>query len=142
MNALSIGLASLLNTRLVMRFGMRLLVRSALWTSIILSMGMLVIAFFSDGQPSLVVLMVYTMTTLFCVGILFGNNNALAMEPLGKVAGIGAAIVGSLSTFISVPLGTLVGQSFNGTVIPLVAGFGILAVFSLVVFHWIESDSE
>ena len=103
---------------------------------------MLALAFFFEGQPPLVVLMAYTMSTLFCVGILFGNNNALAMEPLGKVAGIGAAIVGSLSTFVSIPLGTMVGQSYNGTVIPLIFGFGILALFSLFVFNWVESGSE
>ena len=49
-------------------------------------------------------------------GFLFGNLNALAMEPLGHIAGVGAAVVAALSTFIALPLGALVGQSFDGTV--------------------------
>jgi DHA1 family bicyclomycin/chloramphenicol resistance-like MFS transporter len=83
--------------------------------------------------------MAYLMLTFFCVGILFGNNNALAMQPLGHIAGIGAAIVGSLSTLISVPIGVMIGRSYNGTVLPLIAGITILAVLSLLVFRWVEA---
>ena len=71
-------------------------------------------------------------------GILFGNFNALAMEPLGHMAGLGAAFVGSLSTFISLPLGWAIGYKFDNTVIPLVAGFAILGAVSLAVMWWTE----
>jgi DHA1 family bicyclomycin/chloramphenicol resistance-like MFS transporter len=138
--ALSIGLASFLNARLVMRFGMRSLVRTSLLLILGLALAAMGIALLSAGQPPLWFLMAYLMLTFFCVGILFGNNNALAMQPLGRMAGIGAAIVGSLSTFISVPLGTMIGQSYNGTVIPLIAGLAILSVLSLAVVRWIETD--
>ena len=138
--ALSIGFASLTNTRLVMRFGMRALVRWSLLTLLGFSAIVFAIAFlFFAGQPPLLLLMGYLMLTLFCIGILFGNNNALAMQPLGHIAGIGAAIVGSLSTFISVFLGTIIGQSYNGTILPLVAGIAILAGLALVVVRWAES---
>ena len=70
---------------------------------------------------------------------IFGNLNSLAMEPLGHVAGVGAAVVGSLSTLISVLLGTMIGQSYNGTVLPLIAGLGILAVLSLFVSRWADA---
>jgi DHA1 family bicyclomycin/chloramphenicol resistance-like MFS transporter len=136
--AFAIGFASFLNARLVMRFGMRLLVRRSLIVIIGLSIAALGIALFTRGQPPLWLLMIYLMLTFFCVGILFGNQNALAMEPLGRIAGIGAAVVGALSTFLSVPAGTMIGQSYNGTIIPLVAGIAILASVSLLVVRWIE----
>ena len=136
--AFAIGFASFLNARLVMRFGMRLLVRRSLIVIIGLSIVALGIALFTRGQPPLWLLMIYLMLTFFCVGILFGNQNALAMEPLGRIAGIGAAVVGALSTFLSVPAGTIIGQSYNGTIIPLVAGIAILASVSLLVVRWIE----
>jgi DHA1 family bicyclomycin/chloramphenicol resistance-like MFS transporter len=82
--------------------------------------------------------MVYLMASFFCVGILFGNLNALAMEPLGHIAGVGAAVVGSLSTFIAVPIGTVIGQGYNGTVLPLVGGFAILSLLSMLVMRWAE----
>ena len=139
MVALSIGLASFLNARLVMRFGMRALVRWALLIILGLSVAVLGVVLLVAGQPPLWFLMVYLMLTFLCVGILFGNNNALAMQPLGQVAGIGAAVVGSLSTFISVPLGIMIGRSYNGTILPLIAGMAILAALSLVVVRWIEA---
>jgi MFS transporter, DHA1 family, multidrug resistance protein len=140
MVALSIGLASFLNARLVLIFGMRSLVRWALLFMLGLSIITAGINLFRTGEPNVWLLMAYLMPTFFCVGILFGNNNALAMQPLGRIAGIGAAVVGSLSTLISVPLGVIIGQSYNGTSIPLIVGIGILATLSLLVVRWVETD--
>lgn len=78
------------------------------------------------------------MVTFFCVGILFGNQNSLAMEPLGHLAGIGAAVVGSLSTLISMPLGTIIGQSYNGTILPLIVGMALLSGLSILAVGWAE----
>ena len=140
--ALSIGMASFTNARLVLRFGMRFLV----WWSLIVILGLatlaLGIAIITAGQLPLWTVITYLMSTFFCVGILFGNQNALAMEPLGNLAGIGAAVVGSLSTLISIPLGTLIGQSFNGTTVPLITGIAILSGLSLGVVHWANTNSE
>jgi len=134
--ALSIGLASFLNARLVLRFGMRFLV----WWSLIVILGLsavtLGIAIMISGQLPLWLVMAYLMSTFFCVGILFGNQNSLAMEPLGNLAGIGAAVVGSLSTLISIPLGTLIGRSYNGTITPLIIGIVVLSGLSLGVVRW------
>lgn len=137
--ALSIGFASFLNARLVMRFGMRFLVRWSLIAILGLSLIALGIALVAGGQPPLWILMAYLMMIFFGIGVLFGNQNALAMEPLGHMAGIGAAIVGSLSTFISVPMGMIIGQSYNGTILPLVVGIAVLSGISLIVVHWIEA---
>lgn len=137
--SLSIGLASLLNARLVMRFGMRLLVRRSLFVIVGLSILALGIALLPGGRAPLWLFVAYIMATFFCVGILFGNQNSLAMEPLGHLAGIGAAVVGSLSTLISMPLGTVIGQSYNGTVLPLIVGMAVLFGLSMLVVHWAES---
>ena len=138
--ASSIGLASLTNTRLVMRYGMRLLVRTSMLVIVVLSVIAFGVALLVDGQPPLGLLMAYLMVSFFCVGILFGNLNSLAMEPLGHIAGIGAAIVGSLSTLLSSVLGTVVGQSYNGTIFPLVAGLAVLVGLSIVVVRWAEAS--
>jgi DHA1 family bicyclomycin/chloramphenicol resistance-like MFS transporter len=137
--ALSLGLASLLNARLVMRFGMRFLVWRSLYVIVGLSALAIGIAALLNGHPPLGLFVAYIMVTFFCIGILFGNQNALAMEPLGHLAGIGAAIVGSLSTLLSMPLGTMIGQSYNGTVIPLIVGMALLAGLSVLVVRWAES---
>jgi len=136
--AIAIGGASFLNGRLVMRFGMRALSTWSIQMLVFLSVGFALLGFIHAGNPSLLVLMVYLMASFFCVGILFGNMNSLAMEPLGHIAGVGAAVVGSLSTFISVPLGIVIGQSYNNTILPLVIGFATLSTLSMLTMRWAE----
>lgn len=140
--ALSIGSASFVNGRLVMRFGMRALVAWSLRALVALSALAAGYSFLVGGNPSLPLLMLYFLTSFFCIGILFGNLNAMAMEPLGRVAGVGAAVVGSLSTLLSVPLGILIGQSYNGTVLPLLGGFAILGALAIGVMAWAETERE
>lgn len=134
--ALALGGAAVVNARLVMRFGMRALSMWALQTVVGLSALFLLPAALLGGRPPLWALTLYFLVALFGVGILFGNLNALAMEPLGHIAGVGAAVVGSLSTFISLALGTLVGQAYNGTVLPLIGGFALLSLIAMGVMRW------
>ena len=136
--AASIGLASLTNARLVMRLGMRRLSQVAVWAIVLLSVPFYPLADYFQGQPPLWLLMGYLMLVFFFMGILFGNLNALAMEPLGNMAGLGAALVGSVSTILSVILGVLVSDAYNGTVLPLVAGFALLSLGCLISIYWTE----
>lgn len=140
--ALAIGGASYLNSSLVMRYGMRALSSWALLALSGLSITFSAVSFMLAGSPPLAALMIYFITAFFCVGLLFGNLNSIAMEPLGHIAGVGAAVVGSLSTFMSVPLGILIGQSYNGTVLPLVGGFAILGVISIAIMRWAEGGKK
>lgn len=139
--ALAIGSASILNSRLVMRFGMRFLTQRALTFSVVISASFLLFMFMTNGVPPIWLFMGWLLGNFFCVGIMFGNFNALAMEPLGHMAGLGAALVGSLSTFIALPLGWAIGHNFNGGVMPLVAGFAFLGVGALLVMTWAEKGS-
>lgn len=138
--SLALGMASLVNARAVMRFGMRFLVNRALYFIFGLAISALGIALLTAGHPPLWMLMPYLMMTFFGIGIFFGNSNALAMEPLGHLAGIGAAVVGSLSTLISMTLGTIIGRSYNGTILPLVASIAILSGLSIFVVRWTETN--
>jgi len=137
-NALAIGLASFVNGRLVMRYGMHLLVKMALFALCGLTILFAGTTLVTNGQPELWMLMAYLIPCFFCMGILFGNMNALAMEPLGHIAGVGAAVVSSLSTFVAIALSAVIGQSYNGTATPLAVGFAILSLMALGLMHWNE----
>ncbi len=137
-NALAIGLASFINGRLVMRYGMRALLRTALLGLCTLSILFVGVAWATEGQPPLWLFMTLLMPIFFCVGILFGNMNALAMEPLGHIAGAGAAVVGSLSILLATPLGAAIGQAYNGSITPLVLGFALLGLGALGLMRWAE----
>ena len=136
--AAALGCASFVNGKLVVRLGMRRLSGIALILLSIFAVVFLLIAYLLSGHPPLWSLMAYLLASFFCLGLLFGNFNALAMEPLGHIAGVAAAVIASLTTFMSLTLGTLIGQSYNGTVLPLVVGFACLSIAALLVMWWIE----
>ena len=131
----SIGLASFVNSKLVMRFGMRVLTSLAMAVLSGVSVVFLVVSLVFDGHPPFVLLMTYLMIAFFPIGVLFGNLNSIAMEPLGHIAGMAAAVIGSVTTMLSLLLGSLVGLSYNGTVLPLVAGFAVLGTIALFLFR-------
>ena len=79
----------------------------------------------------------FALTTVV-PGNLFGNFHAMAIEPLGHIAGVAAAVIGSVATMISLLLGLLIGQSYDGTVLPLVGGFALLGMSSLLTMHLTE----
>lgn len=134
--ALAVGAASVFNSRLVMRLGMRRLSRGALIGLTALSVAFLAPLAAFDGVPPLPLFMAWQLSSFFCIGILFGNLTALSMEDLGHVAGLGAAFVGSLSTFMALPLGWAIGNGFDGTVFPLVIGFAVLGAAAIATVSW------
>ena len=93
-------------------------------------------------QPPLWRLMAYLMLLFFCNGIIFGNINALAMQPLGHLAGIGSGIVGSISTLLSMLLGTIIGRSYNGNILPLVIGMTVLTAISIFIVRWAITENK
>jgi DHA1 family bicyclomycin/chloramphenicol resistance-like MFS transporter len=137
--AAAIGCASLANAKLVMRFGMRPLSRYALYGIFLISLPFYLYSRAHSGHPPLPMLMAYLLPLFFFFGILFGNLNALAMEPLGHIAGLGSAVVGSLSTLISVLFGIWVAGAYDGTVLPLVLGFTLLGLSGLLAMRWTET---
>ena len=140
--ALAIGGASLLNGRLVVKHGMRRLSKAATVSIVLVSLVAWAGAFAFGGLPPLWLFMAYLLAVFLCIGLLFGNLNALAMEPLGHIAGVGAAVVASLATFISVPLGALVGQSFDGTIYAQVGAFAVFGVGTYAAMRWAEGGES
>ena len=138
--ALAIGSAYLVNGRLVLKHGMRRLSWAAAVSITLVSVVAWTLAFAFDGLPPLWLFMAYMIVAFLCIGLLFGNLNALAMEPLGHIAGVGAAVVASFSTFISAPLGALVGQSFDGTVYAQIAAFAVFGAGVLAAMSWAGRD--
>ena len=129
--ALAIGSASILNARLVGRLGMHLLVRRAITALVAISAVYAVIIALVPEVETLWVFLTWGVMAFFSVGLVFGNVNALAMEPMGRNAGIAAAFVGSLSTVIAVAIGLPLGLFYNGSTLPLVSGFILLGLAAL-----------
>jgi MFS transporter, DHA1 family, multidrug resistance protein len=139
--AVAIGGASFVNATLVLRYGMHALSTWSLRGICAVSIAFTAFASASSGHPPLWTLMAYLLVSFFGIGLLLGNLNALAMQPLGHIAGTGAAVTGATSMLISLGFGTWIGQSYDGTVLPLVLGFAILSACSIVIAWWAESGS-
>ena len=119
--ACAIALASFLNSRFVMRLGMRKISHAALLGFVGVSLvHLLVEALF--GQPPLPVFLLMLALALFCFGLLMPNFNAIAMEPMGRIAGTASSFIGCITTAVGAVIGFVIGHYFDGTVVPLVAG--------------------
>ena len=90
---------------------------------LLFSLVLTILCLVSDGVPPFWQFITVLFAAFFCIGILFGNINAMAMQPLGKMAGLGAAIIGSLSSMISVPTAVFVGSFIDSSITPVALGF-------------------
>ncbi|ANH61051.1 multidrug effflux MFS transporter [Dokdonia donghaensis] len=138
--AASIGAAILLNATLVVRLGMEKLVTYALAGFFCVSL-LYVILFYDVLHPSIYILVAFFALQFFCIGFMFGNLRALAMEPVGHIAGIGAAITGLISTLMAVPISTFIGRFVENTTLPLFIGFSSCAAISLGILFWIKKKT-
>ncbi|WOD43948.1 multidrug effflux MFS transporter [Hwangdonia lutea] len=131
--AISVGLATFLNSRFVVKFGMLKIAYVSCIAYAVISI--LYVVLFSSGEnPSITVLLSFFALQFFAVGFLFGNLRALAMQPLGHIAGIGAALNGFVSTVMAVPIANYIGGFVTTSVLPLFIGFSIFGILSLLVF--------
>lgn len=131
--ALSIGLSTFLNGTLVVRFGMRKLSLYALMLFTLVALGYAGL-FFGRPNPDLPVLLLFLSSLFFSLGFVWGNMRSIAMQPIGHIAGIGAAITGFISTILSIPISLYVGSFVQETVWPLFVGLGICGFLSTILF--------
>lgn len=131
--AAAVALASFANSQLVMRFGMARIATGALVGLIVFAIGLLAVTVAHGGVPPFAAFLGLMFAMFFCAGMLFGNLNALAMQSLGNVAGIGASLVASVSSLMAVLVSVAVGRFYDGTAIPLSAGFLVAGIGGLAL---------
>lgn len=123
-------LASFANSRLVMRHGMRRVSHLAL-LGLLTACGLMALAGFPE-RPPLAVFCLFIAAVFFCFGLIGPKFNALAMEPMGKIAGTASSFIGFYTTAAGTLLGWLIGQQFDGTIRPLTIGLTLLASSALL----------
>ena len=125
------ALSSYLNSRLVVRFGMRRLSHGALTGFTLVSGVWFIWSFF--GHIPLVPFVVMFAIIMFQFGWIGSNFNSIAMEPLGHIAGSAASVQGFIQTLGGGIVGALIGQAFDGSTTPLAAGFFGLGGMALIL---------
>jgi DHA1 family bicyclomycin/chloramphenicol resistance-like MFS transporter len=135
--AVAIGASTFLNGTLVLKYGMEKLVTFALLLFFGVSL-LYVVLFGSFENPPIEVLVTFFGIQFFAIGFLFGNLRALAMEPVGHIAGIGAAITGFISTLMAVPISTFIGKFTANSALPLFVGFSICGLLSIFILYYLK----
>lgn len=125
---------SVVNAMLVVRMGMRRLVSVMLTVQVVVSAVMfLAILAGLAGDALFAMFFFWQFVAFFQVGLTIGNLNAIAMEPMGHIAGMAASIIGFIATVAAVILAVPVGLLFDGTAIPLTLGVLVFAIAGLAM---------
>ncbi|WP_255606906.1 multidrug effflux MFS transporter [Phyllobacterium lublinensis] len=130
--AIMMAFSAFVNSRFVGRFGMRRLSHGALLAFLGISGIWLLLTLFGPHPTPFALYLLLFALAMFQFGWIGSNFNALAMEPLGHVAGTASSVLGFMSTAGGGAIGALIGQAFDGTTLPLVMGFFVLSLIALV----------
>ena len=123
--------ANLFNARLVMRIGTRRISHSAICVMILCTGLHLAIA--ATGHETVTIFATLQAITLGCFALSSSNFSAMAMEKMGHIAGMASSVQGFVSLTFGSAIGSLIGHVFDGTTMPLTAGFLIAALLALVL---------
>tara|TARA_R110000868_G_scaffold74688_12_gene216067 strand:+ start:18709 stop:19866 length:1158 start_codon:yes stop_codon:yes gene_type:complete len=139
--AIAIGAAVFLNGVLVIKFGMEKLITTALISFFLVS-ATYVAFFYNSPNPDVRVLLLFFALQFFSIGFLFGNIRAMAMQPVGHIAGTAAAVTGCISTIMAVPISIYIGRFIAETALPLFVGFSICAALAISLLVYLKIDEK
>lgn len=134
------ALASYLNSRIVEKHGSRRIMLAGLKVFAALALLHLAISYFLG--ESLVVFVIFQALTMASFGLISANLSAVAMQPLGHIAGTASSVQGVITTVGGALIGLAVGQQFDGTTIPLLLGFTLCGIAALLIALWANSEPE
>ncbi|WP_183922027.1 multidrug effflux MFS transporter [Sphingomonas sp. BK069] len=132
----AMGCASFANSRLVERLGTRLISQTAVLALIALSVLHLLVI--TAGWETLVSYIVFQALSMTCIGLCGSNFGAMAMEPVGHIAGTASSVQGFITSIGAVLVGSAIGQSYAGTTLPLALGYLAIGVAVLALVWVIE----
>jgi DHA1 family bicyclomycin/chloramphenicol resistance-like MFS transporter len=128
--------AAPINGQLVMRFGMRPMIRRALGLSAGAGFATALVLALAGPGGGFAVFFLWSVTVFATAAFTIGNLNALALEPLGHIAGTASSLMGALATVGGAVGGATIGQFFDGTAVPVALGVGVaLGLAGLVMIR-------
>ena len=130
--------ASLLNARLVMKVGMRRVIRIALIAMVCVDALLFIATFANAGKPPLAFFLVLLIAHLFCFSLTMPNLTSLILEPHQHIAGTVSALIGSLMSIIGIGIAHVVAAQFNGTLHTFASAYFAIAASALFAFYWLN----
>tara|TARA_B100000809_G_scaffold263235_1_gene315998 strand:+ start:21009 stop:22211 length:1203 start_codon:yes stop_codon:yes gene_type:complete len=139
--AIAMGSAIFLNGIFVMKLGMKKIIHFSIVGFMLVSLTYILL-FAQTQNPSIEVLLLFFALQFFSIGFLFGNLRAMAMQPVGHIAGIASAITGLISTLMAVPISIFIGRYVSDTVLPIFIGFFVCSVCSIFILIYLSKKNK
>ena len=135
--ALLSGGSSLLNAFIVTRFGMHKVITWSIALQVLI--GAIVLVTMSSISTDGFFVFIFWQFCLFAqAGLTVGNLNAIAMGPMGHVAGMAASIIGGISTVAAALIASPVSLLLGETPLPLIIIVLILGVLAIILMRRIN----
>jgi MFS transporter, DHA1 family, multidrug resistance protein len=138
--AIGIAIAMIFNGTYVKRIGLLRISNFATVAFLLNWIGALVACILTAGHPPFPVLMIFFFISFFCSGMTFGNYQAMALEPMGHVAGMAAAISGAMSSMMAIVFGGFAARFYSGSVTPIAIALVVYALAALAMTRWAEAN--
>jgi DHA1 family bicyclomycin/chloramphenicol resistance-like MFS transporter len=135
-SSIGVAVAALYSARIVRLIGMRPVAHGALVIFTLSGLTLLLIAL--AGHPPFWLTFALLSVAMMAFGVLQGNINAIALEPLGHIAGTASSLFGVTTMTIGTILGGVVGQAYDGTVVPLAFAYGCGGLLACLAVFWTE----
>ncbi len=132
--ATAMGSAMLFNAKVVGKVGLRLTIRYAVIGYTTLAIGLLAVVLATNGKPPFWIAIVWISAVLVMHATVIPNANSAAIEPLGHIAGMASAVIGTASLAGGALLGSIIDRNLSGTITPLIVG---MVIYGLIAGGWI-----
>jgi MFS transporter, DHA1 family, multidrug resistance protein len=134
--AMGIAVSNFTNARIVERFGARRVSHAAVLLFILLGLLQLTAAYLAP--TSMIWFLIFLTGNMAMVGFIGSNFSAIAMTPFGAVAGAASSFQTFVKTLLAAGIGALIGQQFDGSVVPIALGFILCGLSALALVLWGE----
>ncbi|WP_245648677.1 multidrug effflux MFS transporter [Sphingomonas sanxanigenens] len=134
--AFAMGWAAFANSRLVERLGTRMISQTGLLLLILLSL--IHVAINLAGLETLWTYLAIQALSMTCVGLCGPNFGAMAMEPVGHIAGTASSVQGFITSLVAVLVASVIGQAFDGTTFPFALGYLAIGLGALAIVFVVE----
>jgi len=136
--AATMGVAMVVNARVVERVGVRRLAHGLLVVYVVIAAGFVALAVATDGRPPLGAFLGFAGALMCAQALVMPNCNTIAMQPMAAIAGTASAVIGATQIAVGALLGALLDRTFDGSILPLTLGFLGYGVLALTFIAWAE----
>lgn len=124
---------TLMNSRFSSRFGARRTIRWLLIFYTVVGSFLLLFTLLFGDPPNMLLFFIPVALLMAANLAIEPNSSALALEPMGSMAGIAAAVYGTFFFFIGSSVGSVISHLMVNNVYPLVISFFIIGLVALLL---------